>query len=64
MTLTDWELWAVANKVLQQHGENAPLHVAERIGALTFAGDDGGVAAWKGIERRLLELMGPGRGSA
>ncbi len=35
--LSDWELWACANHVLQTHGDKAPLHVAEQIGALALA---------------------------
>ena len=35
--LSDWELWACANQVLKSHGENAPLHVAEQIGALAVS---------------------------
>ena len=38
--LSDWELWACANHVLQAHGDKAPLYVAEQIGALTLIGDE------------------------
>lgn len=34
--LNDWQLWACANQVLQNHGENSPLHIAEQIGALAL----------------------------
>ena len=37
--LNDWELWAWANQVVKTHGENAPLHVAERVAELM--GKDG-----------------------
>lgn len=37
--LSEWELWACANRVLQTHGEEAALHVAEQIGALVLEGD-------------------------
>lgn len=30
--LSDWELWACANHVLQTHGDQAPVHVADQIG--------------------------------
>jgi hypothetical protein len=33
MPLSDRELWACANEVMRQHGDRAPLFVAERIGA-------------------------------
>ena len=44
--LSDWELWACANHVLQTHGDKAPLHVAEQIGALALAGDEAGIRTW------------------
>lgn len=54
--LGDWELWACANHVLQTHGENAPLHVAEQIGALAFAGDEAGIRTWQAIAKRITQL--------
>lgn len=53
---TDWELWAVANQTLDQHGSDAPLVVAERIGALALKGDMKGIEVWKQIARRMIEL--------
>ena len=55
--LTDWELWGCAAEVLRQHGANAPLHVAERIGALALAGDTDGLETWKAIASRVSKLM-------
>jgi hypothetical protein len=55
-TLTDWELWAVANEVMQQHGERASVHIAERIGALALAGNGPGVEAWKAVAVRVQSL--------
>ena len=54
--LSDRELWACANEILRNHGEDAPLHVATRIGALAVAGDMPGVATWKEIARRIGAL--------
>ena len=54
--LSDWELWACANHVLQTHGDKAPLHVAEQIGALALKGDDDGIRTWQEIARRIAEL--------
>ena len=59
--LSDWELWACANKLLETHGENTPLHVAEQIGALALAQDEAGIATWKAIAKRVAELMGKDR---
>jgi len=55
--IDDRELWACANTVLLQHGDNAPAFVAERIGTLALAGDVEGVEAWKLIAHRLDQLM-------
>jgi hypothetical protein len=54
--LSEWELWSVANATIEQHGSDAPLFVASRIGALAVAGDPAGVAAWKEIARRMVQL--------
>ncbi len=56
--MTDRELWACANQVLQTHGENGPLYVAKQIGALALEGDAEGIAAWQQIARNLSELAG------
>ena len=40
----------------RQHGENANLFVAERIGALALTGDIAGIAIWKEVAKRLDEL--------
>ena len=54
--LRDWELWAGANHVLQTHGDKAPLHVAEQLGALTLANDQAGIRAWQAIAERIVQL--------
>ena len=41
------------------HGEHAPLHVAERINALTLAADAAGVARWEEIAACLDQLARP-----
>ena len=60
--MSDRELWACAVQVESQHGNHAPVFVAERIGALALACDVAGVAIWKEIARRLDQLgVGLGR---
>jgi hypothetical protein len=54
--LSDWELWACANHVLQTHGDKAPLHAAELIGALALAGDAAGIQTWQAIVARIVQL--------
>lgn len=53
MPLSEWELWACANQVHKLHGKNAPVHVAEQLGALALAGDEAGIRAWQEIAKRL-----------
>jgi len=52
--LSDWELWACANHVLQSHGDKAPMHVAEQIGALALAGDEAGIRTWQARQSRSI----------
>jgi hypothetical protein len=54
--ISDRVLWACANEVLQQHGDRAPVFVAERIGALALSGDEAGVATWQAIAARMDQL--------
>jgi hypothetical protein len=52
----------VAATVLRQHGEKAPVHVAEWIGACAVADDAAGVATWKAVAVRMSAVLkGAGR---
>ena len=57
MPLSAWELWACAGTVLKTHGDKAPLHVAEQIGALALKGDEEGIHTWQEITVRIDALM-------
>ena len=58
MPLSDEQhLWACAVAIERQHGDRAPIFVAERIGALALAGDAAGVDRWKAIAARMAQLM-------
>lgn len=59
MPLSEWELWACANEVLKTHGGEAPLHVAEQLGALALKGDEEGIRTWQEIARRIEALEEP-----
>lgn len=50
------ELWACALAVEKEHGDRAPVWIAERIGALALQGDAAGVARWKAIAEKLVML--------
>lgn len=51
------ERWAEAIAVHRMYGEKADEHIAERIGALAAAGDQGGINRWIEIARRLDQLL-------
>jgi hypothetical protein len=57
MPLTDWELWSVANLVIEQHGDDARAHALARRWSLEAEGDSGGVATWSSILARIGELQ-------
>jgi hypothetical protein len=42
--------------MLQQHGPDAPVQIAEPIGACAVAGYAASSEAWKAIARRLSQL--------
>lgn len=54
----DQELWGMAIMLLRQHGEQAPLKVAERIGELAVAHEAGGVQLWREVAHRMNALIG------
>lgn len=47
----------MASILLRQHGELAPLKVAERIGELAAVGEMDGVTLWQEVAQRLDALM-------
>lgn len=57
LMLTEWELWACANTMDQDHGSDAPAAIAERIETLTRQDDAAGAATWKAIAERYTRLM-------
>lgn len=56
MRIHDKELWARAEQVERQNGDDGPKFVAERIGALVLRGYLEGVATWKAIAAKLDAL--------
>jgi hypothetical protein len=59
--IADWEIWACAQQVMQQHGDRASAHIAERIGTLALAGDEAGIETWKRIADRVDQLSDYGK---
>lgn len=56
MITPERELWDCALLVEREHGDNAAIYIAERIGALALDGDAAGVARWKVIAEKLSLL--------
>ena len=64
MPISELELWARASFVLNQRGERADEHIAERIAYLAERGDAVGVSAWRAIADRvdrLRDIQGAGK---
>jgi hypothetical protein len=62
--VTEWELWASANHMVQQHGPDAPIHAAMRLDALIEQGDHEGAATWRMILNRIDQLLAEPAGSS
>lgn len=55
-SISQAELWACATEVVKQHGDDAPRHIAERIGDLALKCDVAGVQTWKAIAGKVDQL--------
>jgi len=53
---SEHELWAIALKVERDHGDSAPRHIAQKIGAAAIAGEWDAVTMWKAIAARFDQL--------
>ena len=50
-------VYRTANELIEQHGEDTPIHAAMRADELMEAGDMEGVAVWKLIRNAIKELL-------
>ncbi len=64
MALSEWELWACANRTIQDYGFDAPIRAAMRADKLLERGDLDGAAAWRSILRRINDILGQSPGGA
>lgn len=55
--LANWELWAIAAKVMEAEGEDVGEYLVDRVQSLTEAGDDDGVATWLAVADRVQQLL-------
>lgn len=53
---SEHELWAIALKVERDHGDSAPRHIAQKIGAAAIAGEWDAVNMWKAVASRFDQL--------
>ncbi len=51
------EIWGVALCGEKHHGADGPRHLAEQIGRLALAGEEGGIAMWKKVAARYSDLQ-------
>ncbi len=57
MMTSDLDIYRSANELIEQHGEDAPLHAAMRADELMEAGDMEGRAVWLRIVKAVEELL-------
>ncbi len=55
--MADLDIYRSANELIEQHGEDAPIHAAMRPDGLIEAGDMEGVAVWLRIVKAIEELL-------
>jgi len=55
--IDDKELWACALLLMDEHGDDAPRIIAERIDGLIIADDWAGIEVWKEIARRVETVL-------
>ena len=62
--ISDLEIWRAAQATIEQYGDGAALHAAQRADELLAAGDIEGRAVWHRIESAIDELCrtAPGHG--
>ena len=54
---SDLDVYRSANELIEQHGEDAPLHAAMRADELMETGDMDGRAVWLRIVKAVEELQ-------
>lgn len=62
--LSDWELWAVANKLISEHGESAAIEAALKADEMLERADFDGQRVWLSVLRRIAELIETPSGTA
>ncbi len=55
--IPDLDIYRSANLLINQHGDDAPIHAAMRADAMLEKGDLDGYAVWKQIVKAVEELL-------
>ena len=56
-TLLERDIWAAANLLIKQHGDDAEIHAAMRADAMLEQGDVAGQTVWMRIKRAIRQLQ-------
>ena len=57
MPISDPDIWRAANLLILRHGDDAPIHAAQRADELMAEGDTEGWGVWKRICAAVDELL-------
>ena len=55
--IPELDIYRAAKLLIDQHGDDAPLHAAERADQLLEEGDTEGAAIWRAIVAAIEELQ-------
>lgn len=53
----DIDIWRAAKLLVDQHGEDAPVHAAMRVDSLSADGDIDGAAVWRRVLAATQDLL-------
>ena len=53
----DIDIYRAANRLVDRHGDDAPIEAAMRAGAMMDQGDMGGRAVWLRIKAAVEEML-------
>ena len=57
MAVDDLDIYRAARLLIDQHGDEAPIHAAMRADELLDAGNLDGAAVWRRIAKAVRELL-------
>ena len=60
MSLAEIDIWRSAKLLIDQHGDEAPIHAAMRVDELLEASDLDGYTVWKRVLKAVEELLDKG----